>query len=335
MNNLIEERKRRTIQRKIAKREYDNIINLSASESGHRLLTEGAITTADGGIDCYLRRGTIDKFIGQENAYLPNIDKDYTGYINLGHLPFAEFPIGILGQWSLNDFSVVDVGNDRRGINVNLHLWEDSPIVQALRVMPFDVGLSAEFYFHVDEEASREKGIEVIDEICIKDFAIVGECGDVEASGLQLKGETMNEETKVETVVDSLEELEETEEIEVIDEADETEDESVEETVEEAEDETEEEIEEENEDTAEEEVEDETDDTDSLNAIMEAVENLNARVEELESENKQLKAELKRHKKAASKFKDLAVGLNPELNKKKEKPKETSRYGGYSDGVGA
>lgn len=333
MNNLIEERKRRTIRRKIAKREYDNIINLSASESGHRLLTEGAITTADGGIDCYLKRGTIEKFIGQENAYLPNIDKDYTGYINLGHLPFAEFPIGILGQWSLNDFSVVDVGNDRRGINVNLHLWEDSPIVQALRVMPFDVGLSAEFYFHVDDEASREKGIEVIDEICIKDFAIVGECGDVEASGLQLKGETMNEETKVENVVDSLEELEETEEIEVIDEAEETEEESVEEST----DETEEEIEEEAEGTVEEEeeVEDETDDTDSLDEIMEAVENLTTRVEELESENKRLKAELKRHKKAASKFKDLAVGLNPELNKKKEKPKETSRYGGYSDGVGA
>lgn len=192
MSNLLDERDKRTVMRKIAKQKYDEMITLSADIPTTeydvvRLLDEGAVTYADGSIDFYIAKGTLQKYLNGENVYLPNLTDDYIGTINLGHMDFATFPF-LLGEWRKEDLHLVDIGNGRTALDVNLRLDPKSFIVKELHRQPYDVGVSAEFRYHMDVEASRTLGVDVFDEVFISDFAIVGECGNVNSSGIELKG---------------------------------------------------------------------------------------------------------------------------------------------------
>lgn len=190
MSNLLDERDKRTVMRKLAKKKYDEMITLSPSEPESqvvRLLDEGAVTYADGSLDFYIAKGTLEKYLSGNNRYLPNLDDDYVGTINLGHMDFATFPF-LLGEWSREDLSLTDIGDGRVGLDVNLRLDPESPIVKELHRQPYDVGVSAEFRYHWDQEASRLMGVDIFDEVFISDFAIVGECGNVNSSGIELKG---------------------------------------------------------------------------------------------------------------------------------------------------
>lgn len=191
MSNLLDERDKRTVMRKIAKQKYDEMITLSPNDSESmqtvRLLDEGAVTYADGSIDFYIKKGTLEKYLGGQNRYLPNLDDSYVGTINLGHMDFATFPF-LLGEWSRQDLHLVDMGEGRMALDVDLRLDQNSFIVKELHRQPYDVGVSAEFRYHWDEEASRALGVDVFDEVFISDFAIVGECGNVNSSGIELKG---------------------------------------------------------------------------------------------------------------------------------------------------
>lgn len=194
MNNVLEERRHRTIHRKLAKKQYDEIMELSLNkltlspnendEYSVRLIDEGAIVDAYGSIDVYIMKGVIDKYIEQ----LPD---DYVGAIDLGHRPFAEFPF-FLGEWRKSDLSVVDIGDGRKGLDITVRLDEDSAFVKELRrssrVYDYDLGVSATFYYTLDMDATREFGFPMIDSIDIKQFAIVGECGNVNSDGLNLSG---------------------------------------------------------------------------------------------------------------------------------------------------
>lgn len=190
-NNLLDERDKRTIMRKIAKERYDSVINLAPTtvKPSHpvRLLDEGAVTFADGSLDFYIKKGTLEKYLNGENEYLPNLQSDYVGTINLGHMDFATFPF-LLGEWTKEDLHLVDIGDGRHALDVDLNLDDKSFIVKELHRQPYDVGVSAEFRYHFDETSTRELGIDVFDEIFISDFAIVGECGNVNSSGVELKG---------------------------------------------------------------------------------------------------------------------------------------------------
>lgn len=216
--NIIKARNIRTRIRKRAKENFDDLIDLSVPYNSGvtraRLLDEGMVTYADGSPDFYLAKGTIEKYY---NA-LPD---DYIGSINLGHMSFANFPI-LLGEWSKKDLYLVDIGDGRKALDVDVKLDESLSIVQDLLNQPYSVGLSAEFSVKentdMTHEVSEQLGmyVPVFDEIFIGDFAVVGECGNVNSSEQlnaeggrlmfveKLKNLIVEEETPVEEAVETL-----------------------------------------------------------------------------------------------------------------------------------
>lgn len=185
---IIDEREARTKNRKECKRIFDSKYSLSVSspsDGKFRLLDEGLITYADGSPYMYIKRGVIDKIV-------ENMADDYEGSINFGHHDLATDPISIIGEWSKSDLEVADSeeNDGRKVLNVTTHLYDDHIYVQQLRKQPYTYGLSAEFYGEIDYEASVDLGIPVIESVDLLDFAIVGECGNVNSSDIHLKGET-------------------------------------------------------------------------------------------------------------------------------------------------
>lgn len=203
--NLIAERDKRTAIRKKAKKEFDNIITLanrdpnkptiklSASGTGKtvRLLDEGMVVDASGNALFYIEKGVL-------KAFYDNLADDYVGTINLGHMDLATHPI-ILGQWTKKDLSLVDIGDGRNALDVELKLNDDLNVVQDLRKQPFTLGVSAEFFYDLDWDATERTGLEFLNSVTIKNFAIVGDAGNVNSSGIELKGGTkvQNKEEKL------------------------------------------------------------------------------------------------------------------------------------------
>lgn len=343
--NIIDKRDVRTARRKIAKKEYDSMIKLSAQkklsadDGTYRLLDEGAVVYANGDIDFYIQKGTLAK-------YMEALPDDYEGTINLGHIPFAQFPI-ILGTWTKDDLTLVDIGDGRQGLDVRLRLDDGNSIVQDLRRASYTVGLSAEFGYSINEEASREYGLEIVDDLFITDFAIVGEAGNVGSSDVRLnvKGESMKindlakklnaEKGKATSLADltklldsAIAEKDEKQlEAETEVESEETDEISVE-TVEE---DQAEEASEEAEETAEENPEGEA----TFDQVSEMINLVVARNKELEQEVADLKAQLAAkendEKAFIEKFKSLSVSLSTE----RKKEPETNVKSAYTDGIGA
>lgn len=380
--NLIKDRDARTKSRKKAKDKFDKIIDfavtplenkkctlaLSRSEGDVRLLDEGSIVTASNDLDLYIKKGAIRKYVNGKNKKLTprsvygdiaedyfkspdepmNIDEKYEGTINIGHQDFATFPF-IVGTWTQDDLKVVNNGDGRKGLDVDLKLNPMHPLVQALEVQGIPVGVSVEMYLHVDEKATDELAEEkniyapVVDEIFISDFAIVGECGNVGSSdSVNLQGVEMpNPEEKIVTEEVTEEEPIETEavgEVEAVEgttEYAETEEIEEEET---AESEAEEDIEEESTEEAEpeEEVgEEDADEEDSSDTVLEALDSLQSeittlkeQIESLKKTNKKLSKKLKAKNEADEKFMEKFKGLEVSLGEKKEEAKEeiTSFY---------
>lgn len=352
--NIIDERDERTKKRKIAKAKFDEIItlsayakkgtvNLSAKVDGDKilLLDEGTIVYADGTPDFYIQKDTISKYLNGANVLLPelygdgfNLTDEYEGSINIGHLDFATFPVGIVGTWSKKDLSMTVNEDGRASLYVTPHINAEHPLIKALEVQGIPVGVSVEMYLHFNEAASREYGIDIVDEIFISDFAIVGECGNVGSSETILKGGENVEDTKNLAV----EEIEET--VEPIEE-------SVEETVEEEiVDEAIEEIEEELEEGIVEEAESEEDEAEEeeLEQVLEAVKDYQAEIERLSAENKalkktnkrlnaKLKSELDKKKSFISNFPKLSVDMGLQESEEEVKETKVTRYAS-NDGIG-
>jgi len=221
-NDLIEKRDERTRNRKKVKRKMDSIIGLSYhdEDKGIMSLSADAIKLADnkarlideGYIDngFVIKKGTLEKFLNGQNQYVRgwefdgehykqtevlNLTSDFVGTVNLGHMDFATMPF-ILGSWTKDDLTLVDVENDRKALDVTLHLDEDSMFVKELKRQPYDIGISAEFWVHENEEDTEKLSetlgyyLPVFDEIYIFAYGLVGECGNVNSSGLELKKET-------------------------------------------------------------------------------------------------------------------------------------------------
>ena len=403
MSDLIEKRDERTRKRKKIKRKMDSIIGLSfhdkdkkvlsvtvepqkMSDSRARLIDEGYI---DNGF--VIKKGTLEKYLKGQNQYVRgwefdgeewhqtevlNLNSDFVGTVNLGHMDFSVMPF-ILGEWTKDDLTLVDIENDRKALDVQLHLDEDSVFVKELKRQSHDIGISAEFWVHEnyeDTEALSETlgyYLPVFDEIYIFAYGLVGECGNVNSSGLELKGEPM-EDIKDIIETESLDEMEElgVEEVELptteeteptAEENPEVEDntEDNEPAEEESEGETEE-SEEESEESDEAEVEETTEDGDEdegdeaseadeeeltiVNDLREQIQTLTNRIAELEEANGELKksnrklkskyqAELDKKKKFKDELKGLSVELLPDEDKKPEekKPSVTKRS---RDGIG-
>ena len=225
MSDLIEKRDERTRKRKRMKRKMDSIIGLSfhdkekkimslsaepqkLSDSRARLIDEGYI---DNGF--VIKKGTLEKYLNGENQYVRgyefdgeewhqtevlNLNSDFVGTVNLGHMDFAQMPY-ILGEWTKDDLTLVDIENDRKALDVNLHLDEESVFIKELKRQSHDIGISAEFWVHENEEDTEALSetlgyyLPVFDEIYIFAYGLVGECGNVNSSGLELKGEPMED----------------------------------------------------------------------------------------------------------------------------------------------
>lgn len=331
--NILNERDKRTIYRKIAKKNYDKEISLSVSDTGQRvrLLDEGMVVDAYGGPLFYIQKGALA-------SYYNGLPEDYVGSINVGHMDFSTFPF-LLGQWTKNDLHLVDIGDGRQALDVDLRLDYENYLVKTLQASPYDVGVSAEFTYHVNEEASKRLGVEILDAIFIRDFAIVGECGNVNSSGINLKGGTEMDlkdlSAKIEaemrkdgTTVDDIKEIimsvdlnEETDEEEVKEES--VEDEKNEETP--------------SEDKAELNV---SEVLEQLSALKDRVEALEAKKAELETanetvvkENEELKEKLSAKSESDDKILEVLKSLNLSVAHDEPTP-EVKVTPDYTDGIG-
>lgn len=373
MTTLIDERDERTKERKKIKKRMDEIIGLSSDKSHKAMLSMSVNKLADktirlldeGYIDngFVIKKGAMEKFLNGENEKVRgwewveddwrptevlNIEDDFVGSVNLGHMDFATFPF-IIGEWNREDLSLVDIGNDRKAIDVALHLDEDSVFVKELKRQPYDIGVSAEFWANENEEDTEALSellgtyMPVYDEIYIFAYGLVGECGNVNSSGLELSGGTTVENKKIEEI------LEESEVDEILEEELAEEPVKEEEAIEEAEVEEVEEVEdeevegeevEEDEEAEDEEVEDEEDGMETINEAFEKLQSDNAelssKVEALEKKVSKLQRKLKAKNdeidKFAEKFSGVAVSLGL-TEEKKEEVKEAPIYKG-DNGIG-
>ena len=164
-------------------------------------------------------KGTISKYLNGENVHLDNLNDDYVGHIDLGHMDFPTFPF-VLGTWEKKDLSVVDTVDGRQALNISPSIDEDSIFIKELRKMPYSLGISAEFNVHFNEEMTEEVSktlgeyVPAYDEIYIKGFGIVGDAGNVNSGNVELKERQMADESiKVELSVEETEteQVEETE----------------------------------------------------------------------------------------------------------------------------
>lgn len=332
--------------RKKGKAFYDNAITLSSVDkenhyvsvnlsSGYvenkptRLIDEGAITYEGGNdIRLYIKKGAVQ-------AFYDSLSSDYVGYINLAHIDIASLPLN-LGTWTKDDLTVVDIGDGRKGLDVNVKLNRELHIVQDLLKQEIPLSISAELRGTLDFESSFKFNAPFYNEIEIAGFSVVANPANVNSTGenLNSKGDSemnlwekilkLSSENKEEKKNDALENKEE--------EKEEKEPESKEEGTE-----NEEEAKK-GEETLET-VEMSKDDMEKINKFMDAFEALSAKVEALETENAELKEKLKNSKKEKTEFEkkaestldrlsSLISGQANDKEKKEEKLSSTSNVSG-------
>lgn len=333
-------------RRKKGKAFYDNAITLSSVDkenhyisvnlsSGYvenkptRLIDEGAITYEGGDdIRLYIKKGAVQ-------AFYDSLSSDYVGYINLAHIDIASLPLN-LGTWTKDDLTVVDIGDGRKGLDVNVKLNRELHIVQDLLKQEIPLSISAELRGTIDFESSFKFNAPFYNEIEIAGFSVVANPANVNSTGenLNSKGDSemnlwekilkLSSENKEEKKNDALENKEE--------EKEEKEPESKEEGTE-----NEEEAKK-GEETLET-VEMSKDDMEKINKFMDAFEALSAKVEALETENAELKEKLKNSKKEKTEFEkkaestldrlsSLISGQANDKEKKEEKLASTSNVSG-------
>lgn len=343
-------------RRKKGKAFYDNAITLSSVDkenhyvsvnlsSGYvenkptRLIDEGAITYEGGDdIRLYIKKGAVQ-------AFYDSLSSDYVGYINLAHIDITSLPLN-LGTWTKDDLTVVDIGDGRKGLDVNVKLNRELHIVQDLLKQEIPLSISAELRGTIDFESSFKFNAPFYNEIEIAGFSVVANPANVNSTGenLNSKGDSeMNlwekilklssenkEEKKNEALENKEEEKEEKEEKEPS-----KEEKAPESKTDEAENEEEAKKSEETLET----VEMSKDDMEKINKFMDAFEALSAKVEALETENAELKEKLKSSKKEKTEFEkkaestldrlsSLISGQANDKEKKEEKLTSTSKVSG-------
>lgn len=337
-------------RRKKGKAFYDNAITLSSVDkenhyvsvnlsSGYvenkptRLIDEGAITYEGGDdIRLYIKKGAVQ-------AFYDSLSSDYVGYINLAHIDITSLPLN-LGTWTKDDLTVVDIGDGRKGLDVNVKLNRELHIVQDLLKQEIPLSISAELRGTLDFESSFKFNAPFYNEIEISGFSVVANPANVNSTGenLNSKGDSemnlwekilkLSSENKEEKKNEALENKEEEKESSKEDKEPESKAEGTE-NKEEAE---------KGEETLET-VEMSKDDMEKINKFMDAFEALSAKVEALEQENAELKEKLKNSKKEKTEFEkkaestldrlsSLISGQANDKEKKEEKLASTSKVSG-------
>lgn len=340
-------------RRKKGKAFYDNAITLSSVDkenhyvsvnlsSGYvenkptRLIDEGAITYEGGDdIRLYIKKGAVQ-------AFYDSLSSDYVGYINLAHIDITSLPLN-LGTWTKDDLTVVDIGDGRKGLDVNVKLNRELHIVQDLLKQEIPLSISAELRGTLDLESSFKFNAPFYNEIEIAGFSVVANPANVNSTGenLNSKGDSemnlwekilkLSSENKEEKKNEALENKEE--------EKEEKEPSKEENTLESKEEGTENEEEAKKGEETLETVEMSKDDMEKINKFMDAFEALSAKVEALEKENAELKEKLKSSKKEKTEFEkkaestldrlsSLISGQANDKENKEEKLNSTSKVSG-------
>lgn len=340
-------------RRKKGKAFYDNAITLSSVDkenhyvsvnlsSGYvenkptRLIDEGAITYEGGDdIRLYIKKGAVQ-------AFYDSLSSDYVGYINLAHIDITSLPLN-LGTWTKDDLTVVDIGDGRKGLDVNVKLNRELYIVQDLLKQEIPLSISAELRGTLDFESSFKFNAPFYNEIEIAGFSVVANPANVNSTGenLNSKGDSemnlwekilkLSSENKEEKKNEALENKEE--------EKEEKETSKEEKTPESKEEGTENKEEAKKGEETLETVEMSKDDMEKINKFMDAFEALSAKVEALETENAELKEKLKSSKKEKTEFEkkaestldrlsSLISGQANDKEKKEEKLASTSKVSG-------
>lgn len=340
-------------RRKKGKAFYDNAITLSSVDkenhyvsvnlsSGYvenkptRLIDEGAITYEGGDdIRLYIKKGAVQ-------AFYDSLSSDYVGYINLAHIDITSLPLN-LGTWTKDDLTVVDIGDGRKGLDVNVKLNRELHIVQDLLKQEIPLSISAELRGTLDFESSFKFNAPFYNEIEIAGFSVVANPANVNSTGenLNSKGDSemnlwekilkLSSENKEEKKNEALENKEE--------EKEEKEPSKEEKTPESKEEGTENKEEAKKGEETLETVEMSKDDMEKINKFMDAFEALSAKVEALEKENAELKQKLESSKKEKTEFEkkaestldrlsSLISGQANDKEKKEEKLASTSKVSG-------
>lgn len=342
-------------RRKKGKAFYDNAITLSSIDkenhyvsvnlsSGYvenkptRLIDEGAITYEGGDdIRLYIKKGAVQ-------AFYDSLSSDYVGYINLAHIDITSLPLN-LGTWTKDDLTVVDIGDGRKGLDVNVKLNRELHIVQDLLKQEIPLSISAELRGTLDFESSFKFNAPFYNEIEIAGFSVVANPANVNSTGENLnsnsKGDSeMNLWEKILKLSSENKEEKKNEALEKKEEEKEEKEPSKEEKAPESKEEGTENKEEakKGEETLET-VEMSKDDMEKINKFMDAFETLSAKVEALETENAELKEKLKSSKKEKTEFEkkaestldrlsSLISGQANDKEKKEEKLASTSKVSG-------
>jgi hypothetical protein len=333
-------------RRKKGKAFYDNAITLSSVDkenhyvsvnlsSGYvenkptRLIDEGAITyEGRDDIRLYIKKGAVQ-------AFYDSLSSDYVGYINLAHIDIASLPLN-LGTWTKDDLTVVDIGDGRKGLDVNVKLNRELHIVQDLLKQEIPLSISAELRGTLDLESSFKFNALFYDEIEIAGFSVVANPANVNSTGENLNSKGDSEMNLWEKILKLSSENKEEKKNEALENKEEEKEEKEPESKEEgAENEEEAKKGEETLET----VEMSKDDMEKINKFMDAFEALSAKVEALETENAELKEKLKNSKKEKTEFEkkaestldrlsSLISGQANDKEKKEEKLASTSNVSG-------
>lgn len=333
-------------RRKKGKAFYDNAITLSSVDkenhyvsvnlsSGYvenkptRLIDEGAITYEGGDdIRLYIKKGAVQ-------AFYDSLSSDYVGYINLAHIDITSLPLN-LGTWTKDDLTVVDIGDGRKGLDVNVKLNRELHIVQDLLKQEIPLSISAELRGTLDLESSFKFNAPFYNEIEIAGFSVVANPANVNSTGENLNSKGDSEMNLWEKILKLSSENKEEKKNEALENK---EDEKEEKEPESKEEETENEEEAKKGEETLETVEMSKDDMEKINKFMDAFEALSAKVEALEQENAELKEKLKNSKKEKTEFEkkaestldrlsSLISGQVNDKEKKEEKLASTSNVSG-------
>lgn len=336
-------------RRKKGKAFYDNAITLSSVDkenhyvsvnlsSGYvenkptRLIDEGAITYEGGDdIRLYIKKGAVQ-------AFYDSLSSDYVGYINLAHIDITSLPLN-LGTWTKDDLTVVDIGDGRKGLDVNVKLNRELHIVQDLLKQEIPLSISAELRGTLDLESSFKFNAPFYNEIEIAGFSVVANPANVNSTGENLNSKGDSEMNLWEKILKLSSENKEEKKNEALENKEEEKEPSKEENTLESKEEGTENEEAKKGEEALETVEMSKDDMEKINKFMDAFEALSAKVEELEKENAELKEKLKNSKKEKTEFEkkaestldrlsSLISGQANDKEKKEEKLSSTSNVSG-------
>lgn len=110
-----------------------------------RLLDEGVVVEGDNTPYAVIAKGTLKE-------WYDNLPRNFSGYINKDHISGLD-----LGTFSKENLRLVEIGDDRYGIDVNVKLDHELYATKDLLHQMNRKALSAEFYYEADEYVKASK----------------------------------------------------------------------------------------------------------------------------------------------------------------------------------